>query len=57
MDPNAMYNMLMQALMDGDLETARDHAWNLRCWVSLGGFAPMAGDWDRVTRNVMKMAA
>jgi len=41
MDPEATYRELLDALMTGDREVAKEHAGNLARWLSRGGFAPV----------------
>jgi hypothetical protein len=50
MDPNAAYDLLVEALRNGYREEAREYARNLRDWISRGGFPPDAPDaQDKIT--------
>ena len=40
MDPTACYLEMILSMQDGDLETARDSALNLKRWLDRGGFYP-----------------
>lgn len=40
MDPTACYLAMFEAMNQGDLESARDHALSLRDWLESGGFYP-----------------
>jgi hypothetical protein len=40
MDPTACYREMKLAMLDGDFETAREHALNLKRWFKVGGFEP-----------------
>ena len=41
MDPEATYRELLEALVEGDMEVAANHASNLAQWLRRGGFAPV----------------
>ena len=43
MDPTACYRDMLASLQDGDIETAREYALNLRRWLDRGGFLPGGG--------------
>ena len=40
MDPDTTYDLMASAFADGDTETAREHARDLREWIARGGFPP-----------------
>ena len=44
MDPTACYRDMLVSFQDGDIETAREHALNLRRWLNSGGFSPQDQD-------------
>ena len=44
MDPTTCYTEMLLSLQDGDIESARAHASNLRRWLSSGGFSPQDQD-------------
>lgn len=41
LDPQAAWQAMIQALIDGDREAASDCAVNLMDWLDRGGFAPV----------------
>lgn len=40
MDPKETYLMMFASMKEGDHETAREHAKNLKDWLDNGGFYP-----------------
>lgn len=45
MDPEAALRAILESLIDGDIEEARDRAGHLRHWLATGGFEPRLGAW------------
>jgi hypothetical protein len=43
MNPKETLDAIVAAIEDGDIETARERAENLRNWLSRGGFYPDSG--------------
>jgi hypothetical protein len=41
MDPEATYRDLLEAIAEGDMEGAANHASDLAQWLRRGGFAPV----------------
>lgn len=60
MDPTACWNEMLDALRDGDRETARDRANDLYDWLGRGGFAPVTKsdmrrvDFEWIARGVVQ---
>lgn len=41
MDPEAIYQLLVEAVEDGDQAAITEHSENLSRWIQSGGFAPV----------------
>jgi hypothetical protein len=52
MDPNATYDMLVDAILADDTDGAIEHARNLWNWLSKGGFAPDRPKINPVPMNI-----
>lgn len=40
MDPKVTYALMLSSIEEDDTSAAREHYYNLRDWMSRGGFAP-----------------
>jgi hypothetical protein len=53
MDPNACIDRIIDALIDGDLEEAREAMVDLQSWIARGGFLPGGDRLDVLTAHPM----
>ena len=51
MDPNACYDLIMEAQRDGDWDAVAEHVENLQTWLARGGFEPDRPNWRACVAN------
>lgn len=57
MDPNAAYREMCEFVNAGDIESAKEKAWDLKDWLDCGGFYPtycLKSDVDHYIQNILR---